>query len=505
MKIAARLKFIVALPVILAITAGAVELWSSKEIDRLEGYRKHANDIVQGVFGLTVLTLEYASNPALERIRVQWSSRHRSLGELLESVQGIPAEAGAVVHSLRTNHEAIGRLFGELSTSTAANSERIKRLNGQLVAKSQIMVGAAARVEGTMAEMVRSARRRESGVLLILLLTTAAAVALSGFLVGRALLGRLSSLEEGMAVVGSGNLQHRLNLPGHDELNELANAFDRMSERLQSTREDLEQEVEERKRTEAVLKRTTRKLSDSNQQLEQFAYIASHDLQEPLRMVASYLQLIEHKYRDKLDDEGRDFIGFAVDGAKRMKGLINGLLTYSRVDSQGGSFEPTAMEEVLGNTMHDLAIVIEESRGTLSYDVLPTVVADRNQMHQLFQNLIANAIKFRDDMAPEVHISARRLGETAPPLPESVAGYGWLFSVRDNGIGIEPQHAERIFKVFQRLHGKSEYEGTGIGLAVCQRIVERHGGRIWVESVPGKGSTFYFTIPERPAEAEPHE
>ncbi len=240
-----------------------------------------------------------------------------------------------------------------------------------------------------------------------------------------------------------------------------------------------------RKRAEEALAQKAQELARSNADLEHFAYVASHDLQEPLRMVTSYLQLLERRYKDRLDADARDFIAYAVDGATRMQALINGLLSYSRVSTRGKSFEPTdgtvALERVLAN----LKVAIEESDAVVTYDHLPTVMADEVQLTQVFQNLIGNAIKFRSDRRPEIHVGAEYRGGE------------WLFSVRDNGIGIDPQHFERIFKIFQRLHSHEEYPGTGIGLAVCKKIVERHGGRIWVESQPGEGTTFYFTIPER--------
>jgi PAS domain S-box-containing protein len=238
-----------------------------------------------------------------------------------------------------------------------------------------------------------------------------------------------------------------------------------------------------RKRAEEELRQTLADLARSNQELEQFAHVASHDLQEPLRMVASYTQLLARRYRGKLDDDADEFIAFAVDGAKRMQQLINDLLVYSRVKSRGKEPEPVDCSEVLRQVLSALQVTIEESGASITSDPLPTVMADEGQIAQLFQNLISNAIKFRRaEETPRVHLSARREGEE------------WAFSVKDNGIGIAKDYLERIFIIFQRLHGREAYPGTGIGLAICKRIVERHGGRIWAESEQAKGATFHFTL-----------
>lgn len=232
-----------------------------------------------------------------------------------------------------------------------------------------------------------------------------------------------------------------------------------------------------------ALEETVAELRRSNADLQQFAYVASHDLQEPLRMVASYTQLLARRYKGKLDSDADEFIGYAVDGASRMQRLINDLLAYSRVTAQGKVFEWVDCNGLLEEVLSNLQVAAEQNRAVVTHDPLPTVMADRGQLGQLFQNLIGNAIKFRGEEPPQIHVSAeQRTGE-------------WLFSVRDNGIGVGPQYAERIFVIFQRLHNREEYPGTGIGLAICKKIVERHGGRIWVVSHTGQGATFHFTLP----------
>ncbi len=245
-------------------------------------------------------------------------------------------------------------------------------------------------------------------------------------------------------------------------------------------------DITAQKRAEKELAHTVAELARSNADLAQFASAASHDLQEPLRAVVGCVELLDRRCRDKLDGQAREWIQLTVDGARRMQTLIRDLLAYSRVGTRGKSFEPTDAGAALEAALANLATAIRESAATITHDSLPSVIADATQLTQLFQNLIGNALKFCRDRRPEIHVGVRRDSGS------------WRFSVRDNGIGIEPQYRARIFEIFQRLHTRGEYPGTGIGLAICQRIVERHGGRIWVESEFGKGSTFHFTIPKVP-------
>jgi PAS domain S-box-containing protein len=242
------------------------------------------------------------------------------------------------------------------------------------------------------------------------------------------------------------------------------------------------EDITERKQVRSQLMVAMADLERSNKDLEQFAYVASHDLQEPLRMVSSYTQLLAQHYEGRLDEKAKKFMDYTVDGAFRMQRLINDLLTYSRIGTRGSPLETTDTHALLGEAIINLTAMIEEKRAIITNDDLPTLMADASQLMQMFQNLISNAIKFQEENVPHIHVSAQDKGRE------------WVFSIRDNGIGIEKQYADRIFVIFQRLHTRQEYPGTGIGLAICKRIVERHGGRIWFKSEPGQGSTFFFTM-----------
>jgi len=245
----------------------------------------------------------------------------------------------------------------------------------------------------------------------------------------------------------------------------------------------LQQEISQRQYAEYALLKSNQELARSNTELEQFAYVASHDLQAPLATIASYAQLLEKRYKDQLDSQASKFIGNIVHGCTRMQTLIDDLLEYSRVGRSQRPFELVDCNHAIQQTIANLQGAIRDTEAVVTYNNLPAVMGDISQLVQLFQNLIGNAIKYRHDAPPTVHITACKQEGN------------WLFSISDNGIGIAPQHQERIFQIFQRLHTQREYSGTGIGLAICQKIVERHGGSIWVESEPGQGSTFHFTLP----------
>lgn len=288
----------------------------------------------------------------------------------------------------------------------------------------------------------------------------------------------------------------------HDEIGVLIDQFNTMLEEINrrdrellAAQADLEDrvvertrklgtEIEERERYERMLVEKTRDLERSNADLEQFAYIASHDLQEPLRMVGSFVQLLSRRYKDRLDEDADEFIGYAVDGAARMQRMINALLTFSRVGTRALDVKPTDSRQVLDDVLANLRIALEESAVLVESGSLPTVTVDASQLGQVFQNLLSNALKFRGSEAPRIEVVARQQDATS-----------WVFSIQDNGIGFDPAQAERIFHFFQRLVTDEAHPGNGMGLAVCKKIVQRWGGRIWADAAPGRGATFFFSVP----------
>lgn len=309
------------------------------------------------------------------------------------------------------------------------------------------------------------------------------------FFFSRSLSKPISHLLEGVKKIGQGDLSHHVTVQNRDEIGELAVAFNQMTDdlRLKTT------SIDNLKRAEADLKSFSDRLEESNRELTDFAYVASHDLQEPLRKVTGFGSRLKAKYADTVGEEGRDYIDRMMNAAARMQKLIEGLLDYSRVTTKARPFTPTDLSTVVHEVLSDLEIRIEQTGAKVELSDLPTVDADPLQMRQLFQNLIGNALKFnKPDQPPVVNVSAESPGSGTR---DDTSPHNTTITIKDNGIGFDEKYTDRIFGVFQRLHGRKEYEGTGIGLSVCKKIVERHGGSITAKSTPGKGSAFIITMP----------
>jgi len=422
--------------------------------------------------------LEMPSTDNEERIHREFRESERRVKFFLRS--------GVSQEELRWGEHLVQRISGlrslalkriELDKQMRADVERFGQYRAQLdeVLAESLRVVAMVRLIGEAEG--RSAKTVTMAYLLIpvFLLVSIGA----GWWIVRHISVSIAELRTGTERVAGGDLGYRVGGRGQDELGLLAQRFNQMVAQLQATTVS----KEELERAHDALSKRTEDLVRSNVELDQFASVVSHDVQEPLRMVTAYVRLLETQYGGKLDKDADEFIGFAVDGAKRMQGLIDDLLAYSRVGTRGKEFTATDCNVVLARTLLNIKTAIDESGAQVTQDQLPTVPGDEFQLGQLLQNLIGNAIKYRGERPAEIHVGCERDGEM------------WRFAVTDNGIGIDPEYTERIFVIFQRLHTRQEYPGTGIGLAICKKIVERHRGKIWVESEPGKGSTFYFTLP----------
>ncbi len=498
MKIKTRLRLNAFISVGVVILIIITLLWSFLDMARANNNIELVNELQKVSFERMIIRDDYLLNRE-ERAIVQWNANSRNLGKLLESASEVftGSSEQAVLKQARLNFDATIRIFPQFMEAHKIDKSDSQKgfgfteaeagLISQVFMKSYTLRDCIDKLDA--AAQLEKTSTRNRGVLIIILSIIGGilAIVLNSVSINRILAKRIAALGKGVEIIGAGNLDYRISVEGSDELTDLSMASNEMAARLKesyTSMESLQKEIDNRKRTEETLQATLEDLERSNRELEQFAYVASHDLQEPLRMVSSYTQLLAQKYEGMFDDKAKKFIDYAVDGAVRMQRLINDLLAYSRVNTQGVPPESVDSHSVLGEALRNLSSAIEETRAIIVNDDLPVVRADSGQLTQLFQNLIGNAIKFRSAELPLICVSCCDLGSE------------WCFSVKDNGIGIDKQYSEKVFVIFQRLHTRHEYPGTGIGLAICKRIVERHGGRIWFESWPGEGTTFFFTLPK---------
>ena len=420
-------------------------------LEKLDTLQIHLTDAETGQRGYIITGQE----PYLEPYRDALGQIHQNLPELRELTADNPVQ-----------QRSLHRLEPLIATKLAILQDRIdvRKNEGLAAGAAAVKDGSGKQLMDQIRGLVATMKQEEDGLLVLRSreLEAGARKTKSTIVIGE-LLGFLFLAVAGFVI--------------QQEMRRRASA----EQEVRTLNRDLERRVAERT---AELAERAKDLERSNLELQQFAYVASHDLQEPLRTISSFTQLLAKRYQDKLDDKAREFINFAVDGCKRMQTLINDLLSFSRVGTKGKPLEPVSCDAVLDRVLNSLKIAMLESRAIISRDPLPFVLADEGQLGQLFQNLLGNAMKFRGNDSPNIRITAERLGRL------------WKISIRDNGIGISPEHYDRIFVIFQRLHTKSQYPGTGIGLAICKKIVERHGGGISVSPAPGGGSIFCFTLPE---------
>ncbi|NQT92218.1 MAG: HAMP domain-containing protein [Lentisphaerae bacterium] len=504
MKLRAKLAWFPLIAVYAILVLGGMGAYTTRELHRAMREKKTADRIVEQVVSLDVLTYEYMLYE-LPRARQQWWRTFAGIDDLVSEVRFAGPEAETMLSRIREQHAMIGDTFADV----LKNRERLKeeavdhsmlqetenRLVGQLLQESQSMLSGATRLSDSISSMTIASHSRLNafgGALLLLMFAT---VLVASVLIGRSITRPLDELHVGVDAIGGGNLDYRIALASRDEFGALARAFDRMAgdlKRITASRDDLDHQVAVRRRAETELRRVMHELKRSNGELEQFAYVASHDLQEPLRKIGAFGDLLEEECRDVLTDEGRDYMGRMQNAVTRMQSLINALLSLSRVATRAKPFVPVDLKQTVEGVLSDLQLSVEESGAHVEVDDLPVVEADATQMRQLMQNLVGNALKFRREGEPLV-VRIR----TAKDDPDSAGmpDYMCRIVVEDNGIGFDEKHSERIFGVFQRLHGRTAYPGSGIGLSICRKIVDRHSGDITAESTPGEGSKFTVSLP----------
>lgn len=478
MKIKTWLQISIFLFVGITFLVGILNFRQQNKINQTTEKTKTVREITRVVNQRELIVDEYVNSHRNETI-IQWQVMYDITVRLLQSKIFNTKEEQEILADMREDNVNINRIFTELIVLHKSIQLKIKdndhfqqeekKLRAKLLYLGESMIVGAYRLtelsyQNRKIYMDRIAKYTIGSMLIFGLL-----IVFILRLLRVKILIPLEKLNEGMKIIAGGDLNYKIDIKSQDEISEMLDSFNKMAVKLSDRI--------------AQLVFTSEKLSESNKDLQQFVYIASHDLQEPLRVISSYMQLIERRYKSKLDKNAEEFITFAVDGAKRLQEMINDLLLFSRVQTNKHMLLPTNMEDMLKQAEQNLQLAIIDNKATITHDPLPVVFADKVQMIMLFQNLLSNAIKFHGVEPPIVHVSAERKKKK------------WQFSVRDNGIGIAPKNKDQLFTIFKRMVGK-EYPGTGIGLAICKRIVERHHGAIWLESKLGKGSTFYFTIPD---------
>ncbi len=509
MKISTRLKLAGILSIGAVAMIALVLFSSSLQLKKALGRNEASVEFLKAISSIQYLTLEYTLRHD-DRSLLQWRLRHTSLSSLLgETDMFKGTEDEAIVNGLAQSHDRLKSLFDQLVANQTDRKndrdnielleEREARLTGQIMKQVQSMISDVLILSERSRAGVREAQWLTTVAVLLFGGLAVVVVASTSYYTADRVTRPLAELHDGMRIVGAGNLDFRFRMGAIDEIDDLGRSFDVMTEKLKGTtvsRDDLAQvnralsaELDRREHAEKELLRNqvelqtaNKALEASNIELQRFAYVASHDLQTPLRSIAGFVQLLQSEYTGLFDTRAENWMQRTVQATKVMQASIRDLLTYSRVNSEADAFQDVPLREVFEDAVLLLDAAIKESGADVTCGELPTLTCDRSQMVQLMQNLVGNALKYCTQ-TPEIRVSSQ------------AADTEWIFSIQDNGIGIAPKHYERIFELFKRLHSEKEYPGTGIGLAVCRRVVNRHGGRIWVESESGRGSIFYFTIP----------
>lgn len=440
--------------------------------------------VQQGVVRMGILIRDTVQNPN-PRTRSQWD---RLYGEMVQDLKVLgfePAPVDDLRQQLLQDIQALDLLKQEMQQEGHSTEYR-EHLTNQIFLELGVVSGLITELyQKNYEKMKYTQLQMERMVFLILLINCLIVVAATQNL-RRKIMRPLQTLQEGLGKVGKGKLDVQIPVLEEDELGDLTKTFNQELKRLHAvttSRDELAKEVSEREKAEKHLQEALEKVEASNHELEQFAYVASHDLQEPLRMVASFNQLIAERYEEQLDEEGKRWIGFTVDGVSRMQQMIRDLLEYSRIQTKTGPQGCVQMDGVLDQALLNLQVAVLESGAEISRSNLPPIQGDQARLVQVFQNLIGNAIKFRGEQKPVIQITATP-GDTCHE-----------FRIRDNGIGIDPAYATKVFEIFERLNSRKEYPGTGIGLSMVKRIIEASGGEIRFEESPGGGTTFVFTLP----------
>jgi signal transduction histidine kinase len=490
MKIKTQFRINILISICLALVVAGILVFTDSRIDREMEKNFLADRISKGVFELFMVSNTYLTYHE-ERPREQWAVKLASLRKLIDDARAAVKNQDENLEILSKRSDEMGALFQQITSyaermgktpqkNAALIREAYERLITNLTAKGQEMINHSFLLIQESNRDLASVKQRAIGSVIVATLLAIGLSIVISLLLSRRILTDTQLLQKGTEIVAGGNLDYRLEIKRNDEIGHLALAFDEMTRRLNDSEKERESYI--------------KKLAQSNRELEDFAFIASHDLQEPLRKIQTFGDRVKEKWGDGLGEGGRDYLTRMQNAAKRMQALINGLLGYSRVTTRPEPFSPVALIPLVQEVVSDLAVYVEQTGARVEVGKLPVIESSPHQMRQLFQNLLSNSLKYRSGEKPVIRVSANQVDD--PAGEKNDPGGPWVkILVKDNGIGFDEKYVERIFQPFQRLHGRSQYEGTGIGLALCRKIVERHGGTITAKSAPGKGATFIVTLP----------
>jgi len=499
MNIKNKLYISAGISIVLVVTLVSLVFVTSGRI--AEENKKHQllMDVYEGIAELDMVTYDYLLHRE-KRMEQQWNIRHNSLGEILDRL----AEEEELI-SIRADYVVLGDLFSQITTNSeerqkyireGASQEKIdaitgieERLVAQLLTTSHSIITDASRFAEEAHIEVTEAQRVASNLTVILMIILAITVGSSSFLVARSISKPLTELTKSTEIIGKGDLEHKVNIQSKDELGELADAFNKMTKNLKTSRDELNKEVAERKKAEEELikyrENLERLVEERTKELESFSYSVSHDLRAPLRAIDGFSRVLMDEQEKNLDEEGKRLLHVIRKNTQIMAQLIDDLLSFSRLGRKSMSLSQINMENLLSKVFSELRQLISEREVELKVKSLPDSTGDYAMLHQVFSNLLSNAIKFTEPQKRAIIEVGARAEENEN-----------IYSVRDNGVGFDMKYKDKLFEVFQRLHSIEDFEGTGVGLAIVKRIIDKHGGQVWAEGEVNRGATFYFTLPK---------
>jgi signal transduction histidine kinase len=506
MKIRTNLVLLSATFIILIITIGFIMFQTFDRINREIGETHSVNEIIKDISELDIVTYEYLMHHETRMVQ-QWQLKYNSLAKLLKGIgrEEMYPEYLLVLETITTNYKALGNLFIRLQDNLAKREKMIdgngsrseiditftleNRLVAQSLMRSQKITSEAFKLSDMIEQTIDQTQQRANATILFSIIGLVIFSSCISFLTIRAITRPINELTKGVEIIGKGNLEHKIIVKGKNEIDQLAGSFNKMTKDLQEitvSRDDLENEVTERKRVEEKLQSVNRQLENANQELEAFSYSVSHDLRAPLRAIIGFSNKLSKNYCQQLDDEGNRLIGVISDNSKKMGMLIDDLLSFSRLGRKALTYSDIDMEKLIRDVFEEQKSYVKNRSLKLILNGISPIRGDKAMIQQVLANLVSNAIKFSKNNKSAVIEIGVNVGKNEN-----------IYYVKDNGSGFDMRYVDKLFGVFQRLHSEKEFEGTGIGLSLVQRIIHKHGGRVWAEGEENKGATFYFTFPNK--------